>query len=145
MHRDLKPANIIISAGKYSGTPEDCRIIDFGLAHLNAGTRLAENHKALPIGTASYISPEQMNGEAADGRSDIWSLGVILTQMLTGERLFRGKHREAVFYAIAHQTPQPLNSLVAGIPAELERVGLFRNALRKTRLVAIQAPQPFED
>ncbi len=115
VHRDLKPANIIISAGDAR-----VRIIDFGLAHLSAGTRLTEPGAA--IGTASYISPEQMNGKAADQRSDIWSLGVILYEMLTGERLFRGKHREAVFYAIAHQTPQPMNRSVAGIPAELERI-----------------------
>ena len=118
VHRDLKPSNVIISSAD-SGDAR-VRIIDFGLAQLSAGTRLTEPGTA--IGTASYISPEQMNGKAADQRSDIWSLGVILYEMLTGERLFRGKHREAVFYAIAHQAPKPMNGLVAGIPAELERI-----------------------
>ncbi len=117
VHGDLKPANIIVSIDD----TEDARvrIID-GLAQLSESSRLPE--PGTPIGIVSYISPEQMNGEAADHRSDIWSFGVILYEMLTGERLFRGKHREAVLYAIAHQVPQPMNSLVAGIPAELEQI-----------------------
>ena len=136
VHGDLKPASIIIS----TDDTEDARvrIID-GLAQLSENSRLTE--PGTPIGTVSYISPEQMNGEAADHRSDIWSFGVILYEMLTGELPFRGEHREAVFYAIAHLAPEPMNGLVAGIPAELERI--VSKCLEKDPSRRYQTPHPF--
>ncbi len=107
VHRDLKPANVIISRGSDGAR---VKIIDFGLAQLSAASRLTASQ--LTIGTDSYVSPEQMNGEAVDHRSDIWSLGVILYEMVTGKQPFRGDRREAVFYAIAHgsRAHEPLAS-----------------------------------
>ncbi|HEU0007659.1 MAG TPA: protein kinase, partial [Terriglobia bacterium] len=113
VHRDLKPANVILEEGGR------VRIIDFGLAQL-AVSRLTQ--ASTPIGTANYISPEQMNGEVVDQRADIWSLGVILYEMVTGKLPFRGDRREAVFYAIAHLAPEPMSSLRDGIPEELEQI-----------------------
>ena len=74
------------------------------------------------MGTANYVSPEQMRGEAVDQRTDIWSLGVILYEMLTGKRPFEADHREAVYYAIAHKIPAPMSRWRAGITEELESI-----------------------
>ena len=116
VHCDLSPANVILSAdGRV-------RIIDFGVAKLSSTTRLSEPSL---MGTANYVSPEQMKGEAVDQRTDIWSLGVILYEMLSGKRPFEADHREAVYYAIAHKTPEPMRRWRAGIPETLESI-VFR-------------------
>ena len=113
VHCDLSPANVILSAeGRV-------RIIDFGVAKLSSATRLSEPSL---MGTANYVSPEQMKGEPVDFRTDIWSLGVILYEILTGKRPFEADHREAVYYAIAHKTPEPMSRWRAGIPATLESI-----------------------
>ncbi|HTG74305.1 MAG TPA: protein kinase [Terriglobia bacterium] len=114
VHRDLKPANVILEEGGR------IRIIDFGLAQLAAVSRLTQ--ASTPIGTANYISPEQMIGEVVDQRADIWSLGVILYELATGRKPFQAEHREAVYYAIAHVGPEPMRRWRADIPEELERV-----------------------
>ena len=113
-HRDLKPANVILEE---SGR---VRIIDFGLAQLSDVSTLTQASSLL--GTAYYVSPEQMNGEVVDQRTDIWSLGVILYELTTGRKPFQAEHREAVYYALAHKTPEPMSRWRAGIPAELERI-----------------------
>lgn len=107
IHRDIKPANMILTA---DGT---VKIVDFGLAKYvdselsKTGTR---------VGTVDYMSPEQSRGESVDQRTDIWSLGVVLYEMLSGKRPFRAGSDHAVVNAILNSRPAPLASLVPSLP-----------------------------
>jgi serine/threonine-protein kinase len=114
VHRDIKPANIMVTAR------DEIKIMDFGLAKLSRQTRLTRTGTTL--GTVSYMSPEQAGGQAADHRSDLWSLGVVLHEMITGRLPFRGNYEQAVLYAILNEEPQPVTALRTGVPLELERI-----------------------
>ena len=112
VHRDIKPANILVSP---EGRPT---IMDFGLARLTEASRLTKVDTAM--GTVAYMSPEQAQGMEVDSRSDLWSLGCALYEMVSGQRPFRGVYDQALLYEIVHEEPAPLTGLRTGVPIELE-------------------------
>ncbi len=113
IHRDIKPGNLMM-------TPDGIKILDFGLARLDDSLQLT--FESTPCGTAAYMSPEQSRGEQADARSDVWSTGVVLYEMIAGQGPFKRSHPDAVVYAIRHDAPGPLASRFRGISSELEAV-----------------------
>lgn len=114
VHRDIKPANIMVSQGRV-------KVMDFGLAKI-ASSRLTTT--GLVAGTPAYMSPEQAKGAAVDGRSDIFSLGTILYEMLTGVMPFQGEHLTAVVFKVVSEEPLPPTSVNASLHPGLNRVVL---------------------
>ena len=114
VHRDIKPANIMITARG------EAKIVDFGVAKLIGGTKLTQ--KGSTLGTVAYMSPEQARGEEVDHRSDIWSLGVILHEMVTGKLPFEAEYQAAILYSIINDEPQQISNLREGVPESLQRI-----------------------
>ena len=112
VHRDIKPANVMVDAkGRVT-------IMDFGLALLTEASKLTRTDQT--VGTTAYMSPEQLQGGEVDHRTDVWALGCVLYEMVSGARPFKGDYDQALAYEIVQQEPDPLTGLRTGVPIELE-------------------------
>jgi Tol biopolymer transport system component len=119
VHRDLKPGNVMVSE---SGC---VKVLDFGLAKLTepAGAGdVARTGEGVIVGTVSYMSPEQAEGKKVDARSDIFSFGAVLYEMITGRRAFGGDSVISILSAILRDEPKPAAEIVHGLPRELDRI-----------------------
>jgi serine/threonine-protein kinase len=114
VHRDLKPANLLIT------TDGVVKVVDFGLAKLAGQVKLTR--EGTTVGTVAYMSPEQAKGEAVDQRTDIWSLGVVLYEMLSGVLPFKGDFEQTLIHSILRQEPEPLAKLRKDMPPGLENI-----------------------
>jgi tetratricopeptide (TPR) repeat protein/predicted Ser/Thr protein kinase len=124
IHRDIKPANVILTRDG------QIKIMDFGLAKLATQSRMTKTGST--VGTVAYMSPEQARGENVGAQSDLFSLGVVLYELLTGERPFVGDHDAAIMYGIMHNDPRPLADYERRIPDRLQGIvdGLLEKEVR---------------
>jgi Tol biopolymer transport system component len=114
VHRDIKPGNILINK---SGR---VKILDFGLAQMLDLSQFTITGTVM--GTPAYMSPEQLQAGKADERSDIWALGVVLYEMLSGRLPFKNQSGQGLAYQIIHQEPEPLTALRSGLPIEIDQI-----------------------
>ena len=145
IHRDLKPGNVMVSGAE--GRPGLVKVLDFGLAKLTDRTEgghpefteftetirqgdAPSTGEGAIVGTISYMSPEQAEGKKVDARSDIFSFGALLYEMVTGQRAFQGVSKLSTLSAILREEPKPASQVVEGLPRELERI--IARCLRKS-------------
>jgi len=122
IHRDIKPANIMITS------ENEVKLVDFGIAKLRGTTRFTKTGKTL--GTLAYMSPEQTKGAEVDARSDVFSLGAVLYELLANRLAFSAEHEEAVAYQIVNEDPAPVTGFRADISPGLRRV--LEKSMRKS-------------
>jgi serine/threonine protein kinase len=123
VHRDIKAENIMVNL------KNQVKVMDFGLAKLKGSLKLTKTSST--IGTLAYMTPEQIQGEEVDARSDIFSFGIVLYEMLTGHLPFRGEHEAAMVYSIVNEEPEPLKNYIPDPQSEL--LHILDRALEKDR------------
>ena len=142
IHRDIKPENIMIRSDGY------VKVLDFGLAKLTEITqtdgeeqtkKLVKTNPGVVMGTVAYMSPEQARGKNTDARSDVFSFGIVLYEVLTGKVPFTGETMTDVLSSIISTEPQPITSLAPHLPRELQRI--VQKTLRKKRDLRYQTTQ----
>ncbi len=134
VHRDIKPGNMMVVNG------ESLKVMDFGLAK-EADAHLTQT--GMVIGTPHYMSPEQIQGKLLDGRSDLFSMGVVLYELVTGERPFRGEALSTIIYKILHETPVAPRQINPDLPEALSRI--IQKALSKNPEERFMTGQAFID
>jgi eukaryotic-like serine/threonine-protein kinase len=133
IHRDIKSANIMVT------DKGQTKVMDFGLAKLRGGSSITKSQTT--IGTVAYMSPEQARGGELDQRTDIWSLGVVLYELLTGKLPFQGDHDQTVIYSILHKEPESLTKVRPELAPELGQI--VRQALAKKAVDRYQTMEEY--
>ncbi|MGH7216185.1 MAG: serine/threonine-protein kinase, partial [Nitrospiraceae bacterium] len=113
VHRDIKPANIMLTKDRV------VKVMDFGIAKMAASRK---SHSNIVVGTPTYMSPEQIAGKKVDGRSDIFSLGVVLFELLTGQLPFTADNLSAVLFSITHHPHPAIQTLRADLPPMVQEI-----------------------
>jgi serine/threonine-protein kinase len=129
VHRDVKPGNVLVTSQPDGEDADFCYLTDFGVSTWTASSAATITMTGQMVGTASYVAPEQIDGGTVDGRADLYSLGCVLYECLTGRPPFSGRQAAAILYAHLHEEPPPPSSIRPDLPADVDDV--TTRALRK--------------